>query len=153
MEPHVVAPKYQAGSRPKGCRILAIDLGDRRVGIAVSDELQITARALLVLPRSNWKKLVHDVARLVQEFDARAVVVGLPLRLDGSEGAEASKARSAARNLEISLNVPVFMQDERLTSKVAEGAHYRSNSRTTSRYADGKAAALILSDFLARTDP
>ena len=152
MEPHVPAPEYQTNSRPKGCRILAIDLGSRRVGIAVSDELQLTARALLVLPRSNWKKLVHDVARLVQEFDARAVVVGLPLRLDGSEGTEASRARSAARNLEISLRVPVFMQDERLTSKVAERAHYTSKNRASSKFADGDAAALILTDFLALPD-
>jgi putative holliday junction resolvase len=134
-------------------RLLALDLGTRRVGVAVTDELCLTVRPLPPLLRSNWKKLLREISELRAQFDARGVVIGLPLRLDGTEGDAALGARRLARNLELSLGITIFLQDERLTSRAAaellqaEGYdHDEMKARV-----DSAAAALILRDFLART--
>ena len=66
--------------------VLALDLGEKLVGAAVSDERLVTTKRLQPLKRSNWKKLLQDVRHLLETFDAKTVVVGLPLRMDGSEG-------------------------------------------------------------------
>jgi putative Holliday junction resolvase len=136
--------------RPSG-RLLALDLGEKRVGVAVSDELSITVRPLPFLSRTNWKKLLTAVADLLQDFDAKALVIGLPLNLDGTEGQAAAEAKRQARNFELSLKVPVFLQDERLTSRAAEET-LRSTGHTGDdirKRVDSEAAAIILRDFLA----
>ena len=140
-----------ASARPTG-RLLALDLGARRVGVAVCDELRLTVRPLPPLLRTNWKRLLGEIVALCQSFDAKGVVVGLPLNLDGSEGQAALESRRIARNLSLSLNLPVHLQDERLTSRAAEQS-LRSEGETESAVnarVDGEAAALILSDFLAK---
>lgn len=133
-------------------RVLALDLGARRVGVAVSDELRLTVRALPALPGTNWKQLVKALARLCEEFDVRQVVLGLPLRLDGTEGDAASAARSVARKMGLTLRLPIAFQDERLTSKAAETALRREGleEREVLKGADSEAAAIILRDYLAR---
>jgi putative Holliday junction resolvase len=136
-------------------RLLALDLGARRVGAAVSDEMRITVRTLPALARTNWKKFVRDVAQLCSSFDARGVVVGLPLRLDGSEGEAASEARRLARNLSLTLGLPAYLQDERLTSQAATEklrAEHDSDGEIGARI-DSESAAIILRDFLVRVDP
>ena len=132
--------------------MLALDLGEKRVGVAVSDELRITVRPLPFLRRTNWKQLLGAVADLLQSFDAQALVIGLPLNLDGTEGHAAKEARRLARNFELSLKIPVHLQDERLTSREAEEA-LRTAGRTEAdipRYVDSEAAAIILRDFIAK---
>ncbi|MBA2647503.1 MAG: Holliday junction resolvase RuvX [Pyrinomonadaceae bacterium] len=145
---------YRRGNQPQtpptGKRLLAFDLGTKRVGVAVSDELWITVRALPYLRRTNWKKLLRDIAELQRTYDAQTIVVGLPLRLDGSEGEAADDARRIARNLSLSLDLPVWMQDERLTSRAAEES-LRASGLTNDAIkerVDGAAAALILRDFI-----
>ena len=131
-------------------RLLALDPGTRRVGAAVSDELRITVRTLPYLPRTNWKKLVSDVAELCNRYDAKGVVVGLPLNLDGSEGPAASEARRMAHNLSLTLGLPVYLQDERLTSHTASEmlrAEQKTNAEVGERV-DSESAAIILNDFL-----
>jgi putative Holliday junction resolvase len=139
-----------AAHAPRG-RLLALDLGAKRVGVAVSDELRLTVRPLPALRRSNWKKLLREIIELREQFDARGVVLGLPLRLDGTEGDAAAAARRTARNLELSLGVPIFLQDERLTSRAAEtelrAAGLRPDEVKTQ--VDSTAAVLILNDYLA----
>lgn len=132
-------------------RLLALDLGEKRVGVAVSDELWITVRPLPFIRRTNWKQLLVVVADLLQTFDAQALVIGLPLNLDGTESEAAVEAQRLAGNFELSLKVPVYLQDERLTSKEAEEAlcttgHSSSELRNL---VDGEAAAIILRDFIA----
>lgn len=131
-------------------RVLALDLGAKRVGVAVSDELRLTARPLAALPRAPWKRLVNSLAGLCESFDVRLLVVGLPLRLDGVEGDAAREARRSARNLELSLKLPVRLQDERLTSKDAEDSlRVRGfGAAEVSERVDSEAAAIILKDFL-----
>lgn len=131
-------------------RILSLDLGTKRVGVAVCDELRLTVRPLQALPRTSWKRLLLAISELCERFDAESLVIGLPLRLDGTEGDAAREARRIARNLLFSLKLPVHLQDERLTSKEAEDtlreAGYRG-TEITSRV-DSEAAAIILRDFL-----
>ena len=132
-------------------RVLALDLGTVRVGVAVSDELRLTVRPLPALKRTNWKQLVRDVAELCRSFDVKRVVLGLPLRLDGSEGDAAAAARRVARNLGLSLPVPVSLQDERHTSYDSQ-LRLRAEELTKDEIArriDSEAAALILSDYLS----
>jgi putative Holliday junction resolvase len=136
-------------------RLLAFDLGARRVGVAVSDELRLTVRPLPALRRSSWKQLLREIKNLREQFDARGVVIGLPLRLDGTEGDAAQESRRIAHNLELSLDVPIFLQDERLTSHEAETAlraEQISNDELKARL-DSTAAAIILRDFLAEQQP
>jgi putative holliday junction resolvase len=131
-------------------RLLALDLGARRVGVAISDELRLTVRPLPALRRSNWKRLLREIKDLREQFDARGVVIGLPLRLDGTEGDAAQEARRIAHNLELSLAVPVYMQDERLTSLEAEKElrAERVTEEELKARIDSAAAVLILRDFL-----
>ena len=133
-------------------RLLAIDLGRRRVGLALSDELGLTTRALPPFERSSWKKLVQALSDIIQSFDVRELVIGLPLRLDGTEGEAASEARKIAQNLQRTFNLPVHLQDERLTSKAAEDNLRASGVRRDelANYVDGESARIILQDYFSR---
>jgi len=130
--------------------VLALDVGEKLVGAAISDERLVTTKRLQPLKRSNWKKLLQDVRHLLERFDAKTIVVGLPLRLDGTEGDAAKTVRRLALNLAKSVAQPVYLQDERLTSYVAT-ENLRAEGRTAEEIpalVDGEAAALILRDFL-----
>ena len=139
------APAFRG---PRG-RLLALDLGTKRVGVAVSDELRITVNPLPPIERRSWKDLLRRVAAIIESYDARGLVIGLPLSLDGTEGPAATDARAVAKNFQRSLGIPVYMQDERLTTFAAT-AQLRTAGRSDQqieREVDSKAAALILSDF------
>lgn len=100
-------------------RVLGLDVGLRRVGVAVSDPLGITAQGLETLQRKNKK---HDLAfldRVIREYDVREIVVGLPLRMSGAEGTQAEKIRAFADDLRKRFQLPVHLWDERLTSAEA----------------------------------
>ena len=141
--------------------ILALDLGEKLVGTAVSDERLITTKRLPPLKRSSWKKLLQDVRNLVERFDAKTIVVGLPLRMDGTEGDAAQNVRRLASNLARSVAQPVYLQDERLTSfEAAENLKAEGlKPEDIPALVDGEAAATILRDFLVtdqermRVDP
>jgi putative Holliday junction resolvase len=133
-------------------RLLALDLGQRRIGVAISDELRLTVSPQTPLSRTNWKQLLLDVSAVLKSFDAKGLVIGLPLNMDGSEGFAAREARRLAANFEKSLRVPVYLQDERLTSREAE-ANLRAAKHTEQAIRgllDSEAAGIILRDFIAR---
>lgn len=132
-------------------RVLAIDMGSKRVGLALSDELRLSVRTLPALPRTPWKRLLASLAGLCEEFDVRMMVVGLPLRLDGAEGDAAQELRRLAHNLELTLKIPVSLQDERLTSKAAEGSLREQglHGRQIKDNVDSEAAAIILRDYIS----
>lgn len=132
-------------------RLLSLDLGQKRVGMAISDELQITVRPLPALGRTNWKRLLRAVESALESFDARALVLGLPLGLDGSEGDAATEARRLARNFQLSLHVPVYLQDEKLTTQAAEEGLRAEGYKSSELFErlDSEAAAIILRDFIA----
>ena len=130
--------------------MVALDLGQKRVGVAVSDSLSISITTLPALDRTNWKQLLKDVVHLIQRLDAKTLVIGLPLRLNGSSGDAAILALSTARKFAQSLDVPVYLQDERLSSVAAQenlraAGHQR---REVSTKVDSESASIILRDFL-----
>jgi|SRR4030095_7408265 putative Holliday junction resolvase len=131
--------------------ILALDLGKKLVGAAVSDELLVTIKRLPPLKRTNWKRLLLDVRVLIERFDAQTLVIGLPLRLDGTIGDAAVDAQRLAANFALSLSLPVYLQDERLTSFEAQANLLEAGHSTDEipTRIDGEAAAIILRDFLA----
>ena len=130
--------------------ILSLDLGLKRVGVAVCDLTLVAITRLEPLRRSNWKRLLIDVSDLIRRFDAQAVVIGWPLRLDGIEGSAAKEAQKIAQKFARSLNLPIFLQDERLTSAEAEeklrAAGY--GAKETAARIDSESAAIILRDFI-----
>ena len=130
--------------------ILALDLGQKLVGAAISDERLVTIKRLPPLERSNWKKLLQDVRDLIKRFDAQTIVVGLPLRLDGTKGDAAQEVHRVAVNLARSIDLPVYLQDERLTSFEAMENLKAEGFKPEEIPAliDGEAAAMILRDFL-----
>jgi len=131
--------------------VLALDLGEKRVGAAISDQRLITIKRLEPLKRSNWKRLLQDVRHLLERFDAQTIVVGLPLKMDGTEGVAAENVRRLALNLARSVEQPVYLQDERLTS-VEAMENLKAEGRKVEEIpalVDGEAAALLLRDFLS----
>ena len=141
--------QHQALLKPAG-PILALDLGEKLVGAAVSDDRLVSIKRLEPLKRSNWKKLLQDIVTLIQRYDAQTVVIGLPLRLDGTVGNAAERARQIATNLARSVALPIYLQDERLTSFEAMG-NLKTEGHKADEIAaliDGEAAAMILRDFI-----
>ena len=130
--------------------VLALDLGEKSVGAATCDTMAITIKRLPPLKRSNWKRLLLDVKALIERFDAQTLVIGLPLKLDGTKGSAAEAVEKLAVNFARSLALPVYLQDERLTSM--EASHtLRQNGygdREISTFVDSESAAIILRDFL-----
>jgi putative holliday junction resolvase len=133
-------------------RLLSLDIGTKRIGVAVSDELRITVRPLPPIQRTSWKHLLLEVRRMVAEFDARAIVIGLPLRLDGTEGDAAHEARRTAEKFQLSLAIPVYLQDERLSTVAAHEALKKSgkSAQEIADLIDSEAAVLILREFMGR---
>ena len=141
--------RHQAFPNPAG-PILALDLGEKLVGAAVSDDRLITIKRLPPLKRSNWKRLLQEIVILIKRYDAQTLVVGLPLNLDGTSGEPAEKARQVATNLARSIQQPVYLQDERLTSFEAMGNLKAEGYKPEDipGLIDGEAAAMILRDFI-----
>lgn len=140
---------HQARSKPEA-PVLALDLGEKLVGAAVSDDRLVTIKRLPPLKRSNWKRLLQEIVTLIQRYDAQTVVIGLPLRLDGSSGDAAEKVQQVATNLARSIRQPVYLQDERLTSFEAM-ANLKAEGHKPGEIPaliDGEAAAMILRDFI-----
>lgn len=135
---------------PSEGRLLSIDPGTKKVGIALSDELQLTVRPLKIIQRSSWKKLLADVREIAEVYDAKGIVIGLPLNTDGSESGMSEDARRLARNFSLSLVIPVALHDERLTSYAARGRLWSTGAgeRRVRERLDSEAAAIILEDFI-----
>ena len=116
----------------------------------MSDELQISIRRLDPLIRSNWKQLLNDVGHLVQQLEAKALVIGFPLGPNGVQGEAAQITRQVAEKFARSLSIPIFLQDERLTSVAAtEQLQAEGHNPTEVRkLLDSQAAAIILGDFI-----
>src|SRR5438132_1473084 len=131
-------------------RVLAIDYGERRLGLAISDELNITARPLATILRAPKPASFARIASLVAEHEVGQVVVGLPLRLDGTRGDMAARVEKFIATLGRHLNCPVQPWDERLTSYEAEARMRAAGLSVAERRArvDEFAALVILEDYL-----
>lgn len=132
-------------------RILAIDYGEKRLGLAISDELRMTARPLITIERVPKEKSFSKIKNYVEELEVSQVIVGLPLRLDGTLGDSALRAEKFALHLKEILSCPIITWDERLTSHEAEERMRQRGLNLAQRRAciDEFAALIILEDYLA----
>jgi putative Holliday junction resolvase len=131
-------------------RIMALDVGSRRIGVAVSDPLGITAQGLDTIQRQNKRRDLEALRRLLSEYHIREVVVGLPLRLSGAEGTQSEKMRRFAEDLESHFGVTVHLWDERWTSTEANRLLRETDLSIEKRAkaVDRMAATLILQSWL-----
>jgi putative pre-16S rRNA nuclease len=139
------------GSRPAG-RILGLDVGSRRIGIAVSDPLGITAQGLATLERRNKRHDFEYLARVIRDYEVKEIVVGLPLRMSGAEGTQADKMHVFAEELRRRFQLPVHLWDERLTSAEANRLLRETDLSIEKRgkAVDRMAAVLILQAWMER---
>lgn len=133
-------------------RILAVDWGARRIGLAVSDPLEVLATGLPTLEIRGEAEAVARVADTIRELEADSVVVGLPLTLSGDKGESARAAERFARLIEQASGVKVSLFDERLTSALAQRRLRETGTRTRGRKGkvDQGAAVALLEGWLAR---
>ncbi|HYK35810.1 Holliday junction resolvase RuvX [Alloacidobacterium sp.] len=137
-------------------RLLGLDIGNRRIGVAVSDELGLTAQPVLTLVRKKPRDDLRSLARLVRKYGCREIIVGNPLNLSGEQGRQAEKTQAFAQMLANETKLPVHLWDERLTTAEAHSILYRSGHlRAEHRnIVDQVAATIILQGFLdARHTP
>jgi putative holliday junction resolvase len=131
-------------------RIMGLDVGDRRIGIAVSDPLGLTAQPVLTLVRTHRKQDLKSIQRLIRRHNCSAIVVGNPLYMSGDQSPQAAKAQAFAQMLRDETGLPVHLWDERLTTTEAH-RHLHAAGRAGSEHkavVDQVAAVLILESFL-----
>jgi len=134
------------GNNISGVRVLGLDYGSRRIGVAVSDPLGLTVQPLPPIPREGDRKDIVVLARLASEMGVTSVVLGLPLLLNGDEGPAAIRARAFGERLQAETSLPVTMWDERLTSVQSERHLIASGVRRADRRGirDSLSAMLLL---------
>lgn len=131
-------------------RVLGLDYGDRRIGVAICDELGMTARGLATVIRKNRDADLAAIAGLVERFGVDKIIIGYPLRLDGSEGIQCDKVNRFARRLEARLSMPVIRWDETFSTQEAEELLRETGMRREKKRAtvDRVAACIILQGYL-----
>jgi len=137
--------------QPRPPRYLALDVGSKRIGVAVSDELGLTSQPVLTLERRrNPREDLRSIARLCRRFEVAGIVVGNPRGEDGQLTPQALKIQSFAHELGELTKLPIHLWDERLTSQEAHQILYEAGHarQTHSRLVDQVAATLILQSFL-----
>lgn len=134
-------------------RVLGLDLGTKRIGVAISDRGGTIATPLTVIQRGRTQRVDHEaIARLVEDEEVECVVVGLPINMNGSEGPAARGARDEVGRLTTVVKVPVVLHDERLTTVEADRAllEARMKAQARRRVVDKVAAAVMLQSWLDR---
>ena len=132
-------------------RIMGIDVGDARTGVAISDLLCTIVGSAVVVPSRRKDKAIADIVRMAKEKEVTQIVVGLPRNMDGSEGFKAQACREFAEELRQASGLPVDMWDERLTTvqshNILSAHNYHGQKRKDT--VDAVAASLILEGYLA----
>jgi len=131
-------------------RILSLDFGEKRIGVAVSDSLNIIAQSVGTIERKGIKNDLKKIAELVKEYEAGKMIVGLPLNMDGTEGKSASRAIDFVNELKKEMQIEVEMLDERLTTAQGERVFLEADMSRKKRKQnlDKIAAQLILQNYL-----
>lgn len=139
---------YRPKTRRPGAKLVGLDLGERRIGVAISDDTGIIASPDRIIDLRHGS--LRDIALLVTEVGASGIVVGLPKGLRGEEGFQAREVRAQAAELEQIVTVPILFWDERLTSAIADRALEQSGRRQRDRRTerDAIAAAVMLQSYL-----
>jgi putative holliday junction resolvase len=130
---------------------MGLDVGDKRIGVAVSDELGLTAQPVLTLVRSNRRQDLKSLLRLIRRYSCSAIVVGNPLYMSGDQSPQAAKTQAFAQMLREQTGLPVHLCDERLTTTEAH-RHLHATGLPVSEHkgiVDQVAAVLILDSYLS----
>ena len=134
-------------------RSLGIDLGSKRIGIALSDKLNIIASPFKTLFFDNQKDLLSQLGELINEFDVKTIVLGLPLNMSGIDSPQTKKIRDFKSSL-LKFNIPIIYEDERLSSVSAKKSMVIQNIKTGHNKSeiDMRAAAIILQQYLDKVN-
>ena len=139
----------------KKSRLLGVDPGKKRVGIAISDENKIVATPYLTIVRNNFSTFLAQINKIIYDNDIRGLVIGNPINMDGSPSQSSQSAKDLAINLSKNISIPITMWDERLSSRGAFNLSNELNVNTSKKVSklDENSAAFILQgalDFLNR---
>lgn len=131
-------------------RILGLDHGTRRIGVALSDEMRLIAQPLEYIPSEPFAEFVERLVKILREQNVELVVIGLPRNMDGSYGPAAEKVREFVQALAAKINVPIKLWDERLTTVQAQRVLIQGGTRRQQRKqkVDQIAAAILLQSYL-----
>jgi putative holliday junction resolvase len=144
--------RAEAAAEAKGSRILAIDYGRKRIGLALSDELGLTAQPLLTISRVNRRQDLRRLRDICRQYGVAHIIVGHPLHITGEAGEMAQEVERFAARIAKDLGIETELVDERLTTWEAGQtlAETNSSSRRHRKSVDDVAAAVLLRDYLAR---
>lgn len=136
-------------------RIMGLDYGSKTIGVAISDALGLTAQPLETIERSGENKLRRSLARIaeiVREKDIKKIVVGLPINMDGRSGERAALTLEFVEKLKLRVDIPIVMQDERLTTVEADEILDESGVKRQDRkqFIDQIAAGIILKEYMEK---
>ena len=136
-------------------RILGLDYGSKRIGVAICDELGITAQGLPTIIRKNRAQVMDAIRGLIGNYGVKTIVIGYPIRLDGTEGIQCEKVNRFASRLESAFALPVIRRDETLTTREAENILIEAGMHREKRknMVDRLAATLILQGYLDARKP
>ena len=135
------------------CRLIGLDLGSKRIGVAICDEKQLIATPFKTINRSTTKELIDELKIIIEENDIKGVIIGNPLNMDGSFGSSSQSVKDTSNNIENSINLPICLWDERLSTVGAFNLSSQLDVNVSKREKkiDENAAAFILQgalDFL-----
>ena len=135
------------------CRLIGLDLGSKRIGVSICDEKQLIATPFKTINRSTVKDLIDELKRIIEENNIKGIVIGNPLNMDGSSGSSAQSVKDTSNNIEKSIELPICLWDERLSTVGAFNLSSQLDINVSKREKkiDENAAAFILQgaiDFL-----
>jgi putative Holliday junction resolvase len=131
-------------------RILGLDYGDKRIGVAVCDELGITSQGLATITRKNLKSDIERISEFIEKYGVEKIVIGFPLMLDGTEGIQCKKVNKFVEVLMSNFSIPVIKWDESLSTREAERILIETNMGRKKRreVVDKLASVIILQSYL-----
>ena len=136
------------------CRLIGLDLGSKRIGVSICDEKQLIATPFKTITRSTAKEVINELRVIIEENDIRGIIIGNPLNMDGTSGSSAQSVKDTSENIEESINLPVCLWDERLSTVGAFNLSSQLDINVSKREKkiDENAATFILQgaiDFLS----
>ena len=136
------------------CRLIGLDLGSKRIGVSICDEKQLIATPFKTIKRSTAKEVINELRTIIEENDIKGIIIGNPLNMDGTLGSSAQSVKDTSKNIEKSINLPVCLWDERLSTVGAFNLSSQLDVNVSKREKkiDENAATFILQgaiDFLS----
>ena len=128
------------------CRLIGLDLGSKRIGVSICDEKQLIATPFKTLNRTTAKELINELKIIIEENNIQGIIIGNPLNMDGSSGSSAQSVKDTSDNIEKSINLPICLWDERLSTVGAFNLSSQLDVNVSKREKkiDENAAAFIL---------